>query len=116
MDLVCQSVLTRYFLCLGRKFIVIYIVVTLGVKYVSELKSCDLDFPESQYMLVILSDCVFVCIYFNKFSLFFFPTLIWQAASIFKGPVPPIVPFSLGSLGFMTPFRILFIFDVISLL
>ena len=30
-----------------------------------------------------------------------------QAASMFKGPVPPIVPFSLGSLGFMTPFRIL---------
>ncbi|KAH9741400.1 NAD(H) kinase 1 [Citrus sinensis] len=27
------------------------------------------------------------------------------AASIFKGPVPPIVPFSLGSLGFMTPFH-----------
>lgn len=26
---------------------------------------------------------------------------------MFKGPVPPIVPFSLGSLGFMTPFRIL---------
>ena len=30
-----------------------------------------------------------------------------QAASMFKGPVPPIVPFSLGSLGFMTPFCIL---------
>ncbi|OMP09550.1 hypothetical protein COLO4_05366 [Corchorus olitorius] len=28
-----------------------------------------------------------------------------QAASMFKGPVPPIVPFSLGSLGFMTPFH-----------
>ncbi|CAN4089808.1 unnamed protein product [Withania somnifera] len=27
-----------------------------------------------------------------------------QAASMFKGPVPPLVPFSLGSLGFMTPF------------
>lgn len=26
---------------------------------------------------------------------------------MFKGPVPPIVPFSLGSLGFMTPFCIL---------
>lgn len=26
---------------------------------------------------------------------------------MFKGPVPPIVPFALGSLGFMTPFRIL---------
>lgn len=46
--------------------------MTLGVKYVSELKSCDLDFPKSQYMLVILCDCVFVCIYFNKFLLFFF--------------------------------------------
>ncbi|PPR97733.1 hypothetical protein GOBAR_AA22939 [Gossypium barbadense] len=33
-------------------------------------------------------------------------TVLW-AASMFKGPVPPIVPFSLGSLGFMTPFRIL---------
>ncbi|GAU35762.1 hypothetical protein TSUD_61220 [Trifolium subterraneum] len=30
-------------------------------------------------------------------------TVLW-AASMFKGPVPPIVPFSLGSLGFMTPF------------
>ncbi|CAA0805814.1 NAD(H) kinase 1 [Striga hermonthica] len=30
-------------------------------------------------------------------------TVLW-AASIFKGPVPPIVAFSLGSLGFMTPF------------
>ncbi|XP_024971056.1 NAD(H) kinase 1-like isoform X2 [Cynara cardunculus var. scolymus] len=30
-------------------------------------------------------------------------TVLW-AASKFKGPVPPIVPFSLGSLGFMTPF------------
>ncbi|GJN16689.1 hypothetical protein PR202_gb03708 [Eleusine coracana subsp. coracana] len=27
-----------------------------------------------------------------------------QAASLFKGPVPPVVAFSLGSLGFMTPF------------
>lgn len=26
---------------------------------------------------------------------------------MFKGPVPPVVPFSLGSLGFMTPFCIL---------
>ncbi|MFS7906821.1 putative phosphotransferase with an alcohol group as acceptor [Helianthus anomalus] len=33
-------------------------------------------------------------------------TVLW-AASLFKGPVPPIVPFSMGSLGFMTPFRIL---------
>eukprot|EP00252_Welwitschia_mirabilis_P025954 TRINITY_DN8302_c0_g1_i1.p1 TRINITY_DN8302_c0_g1~~TRINITY_DN8302_c0_g1_i1.p1 ORF type:complete len:534 (+),score=96.31 TRINITY_DN8302_c0_g1_i1:449-2050(+) len=31
-------------------------------------------------------------------------TILW-AASMFKGPVPPIVPFSLGSLGFMTPFQ-----------
>ncbi|XP_054799362.1 NAD(H) kinase 1-like [Prosopis cineraria] len=30
-------------------------------------------------------------------------TVLW-AASMFKGPVPPIVPFSLGSLGFLTPF------------
>ncbi|CAL0334248.1 unnamed protein product [Lupinus luteus] len=30
-------------------------------------------------------------------------TVLW-AASMFKGPVPPVVPFSLGSLGFMTPF------------
>lgn len=29
---------------------------------------------------------------------------------MFKGPVPPIVPFSLGSLGFMTPFCILQLF------
>jgi NAD+ kinase len=34
-------------------------------------------------------------------------TVLW-AASMFKGPVPPIVPFSLGSLGFMTPFCILY--------
>uniref|UniRef100_M1APC0 Poly(P)/ATP NAD kinase n=2 Tax=Solanum tuberosum TaxID=4113 RepID=M1APC0_SOLTU len=33
-------------------------------------------------------------------------TVLW-AASMFKGPVPPVVPFSLGSLGFMTPFCIL---------
>jgi NAD kinase len=26
---------------------------------------------------------------------------------MFKGPVPPVVSFSMGSLGFMTPFRIL---------
>ncbi|KAL8159439.1 hypothetical protein V2J09_000976 [Rumex salicifolius] len=31
-------------------------------------------------------------------------TVLW-AASMFKGPVPPIVPFSLGSLGFMTPYH-----------
>lgn len=31
-------------------------------------------------------------------------TVLW-AASLFKGPVPPVVPFSLGSLGFMTPFH-----------
>ncbi|KAL1197406.1 NAD(H) kinase 1 [Cardamine amara subsp. amara] len=31
-------------------------------------------------------------------------TVLW-AASMFKGPVPPIVPFSMGSLGFMTPFH-----------
>ncbi|KAK9273793.1 hypothetical protein L1049_018603 [Liquidambar formosana] len=31
-------------------------------------------------------------------------TVLW-AASMFKGPVPPIIPFSLGSLGFMTPFH-----------
>ncbi|KAM3403804.1 hypothetical protein ACQJBY_007113 [Aegilops geniculata] len=30
-------------------------------------------------------------------------TVLW-AASLFKGPVPPVVAFSLGSLGFMTPF------------
>ncbi|KAG0496692.1 hypothetical protein HPP92_001383 [Vanilla planifolia] len=31
-------------------------------------------------------------------------TVLW-AASMFKGPVPPVVAFSLGSLGFMTPFQ-----------
>ncbi|KAM7272278.1 hypothetical protein ACFE04_026941 [Oxalis oulophora] len=31
-------------------------------------------------------------------------TVLW-AASKFKGPVPPVVAFSLGSLGFMTPFH-----------
>lgn len=31
-------------------------------------------------------------------------TVLW-AASMFKGPVPPVIPFSLGSLGFMTPFH-----------
>ncbi|CAA7388506.1 unnamed protein product [Spirodela intermedia] len=31
-------------------------------------------------------------------------TVLW-AASLFKGPLPPVVPFSLGSLGFMTPFQ-----------
>ncbi|XP_020585772.1 putative NAD kinase 3 [Phalaenopsis equestris] len=31
-------------------------------------------------------------------------TVLW-AASMFKGPIPPVVPFSLGSLGFMTPFQ-----------
>ncbi|KMT14537.1 hypothetical protein BVRB_4g073070 [Beta vulgaris subsp. vulgaris] len=30
-------------------------------------------------------------------------TVLW-AASLFKGPVPPVVPYSMGSLGFMTPF------------
>ncbi|KAM0838080.1 hypothetical protein ACQ4PT_061217 [Festuca glaucescens] len=30
-------------------------------------------------------------------------TVLW-AASLFRGPVPPVVAFSLGSLGFMTPF------------
>ncbi|GMH10314.1 hypothetical protein Nepgr_012155 [Nepenthes gracilis] len=30
-------------------------------------------------------------------------TVLW-GASLFKGPVPPVVAFSLGSLGFMTPF------------
>ncbi|XP_078442768.1 NAD kinase 1 [Wolffia australiana] len=31
-------------------------------------------------------------------------TVLW-AASLFKGPLPPVVPFSLGSLGFMTPIQ-----------
>eukprot|EP00249_Psilotum_nudum_P011030 c22926_g1_i2 orf=390-2018(+) len=31
-------------------------------------------------------------------------TVLW-AASMFKGPVPPVVSFSMGSLGFMTPFQ-----------
>ncbi|KAI3905609.1 hypothetical protein MKX01_036518 [Papaver californicum] len=31
-------------------------------------------------------------------------TVLW-AASMFEGPVPPVVPFSLWSLGFMTPFH-----------
>ncbi|KAJ3688006.1 hypothetical protein LUZ61_017170 [Rhynchospora tenuis] len=31
-------------------------------------------------------------------------TVLW-AASLFKGPVPPVVAFALGSLGFMTPFH-----------
>jgi NAD+ kinase len=31
-------------------------------------------------------------------------TVLW-AASKFKGPIPPVVAFSLGSLGFMTPFH-----------
>ncbi|ONK67444.1 uncharacterized protein A4U43_C05F100 [Asparagus officinalis] len=31
-------------------------------------------------------------------------TVLW-AASMFKGPVPPVISFSLGSLGFMTPFH-----------
>lgn len=31
-------------------------------------------------------------------------TVLW-AANIFKGPVPPVVSFSMGSLGFMTPFQ-----------
>ncbi|XP_024365901.1 putative NAD kinase 3 isoform X2 [Physcomitrium patens] len=31
-------------------------------------------------------------------------TVLW-AANMFKGPVPPVVSFSMGSLGFMTPFR-----------
>lgn len=31
-------------------------------------------------------------------------TVLW-AASMFKGPVPPLVSFAMGSLGFMTPFH-----------
>eukprot|EP00250_Pteridium_aquilinum_P004064 c14305_g1_i1 orf=376-2040(-) len=31
-------------------------------------------------------------------------TVLW-AASMFKGPVPPVVSFAMGSLGFMTPFQ-----------
>lgn len=31
-------------------------------------------------------------------------TVLW-AASMFKGPVPPVVPLAMGSLGFMTPFN-----------
>jgi len=31
-------------------------------------------------------------------------TVLW-AASLFKGPVPPVISFSMGSLGFMTPFK-----------
>ncbi|GLJ13752.1 hypothetical protein SUGI_0219500 [Cryptomeria japonica] len=31
-------------------------------------------------------------------------TVLW-ASSLFKGPVPPVISFSLGSLGFMTPFQ-----------
>ncbi|EFJ37483.1 hypothetical protein SELMODRAFT_76799 [Selaginella moellendorffii] len=31
-------------------------------------------------------------------------TVLW-AASLFRGPVPPVVSFAMGSLGFMTPFQ-----------
>lgn len=31
-------------------------------------------------------------------------TVLW-AASMFKGPVPPLISFAMGSLGFMTPFQ-----------
>ena len=62
------------------------------------------------------SICCFFSIYFCEshsriwslhcsFDISFF--LILQAASMFKGSVPPVVPFSLGTLGFMTPFCIL---------
>lgn len=44
---------------------------------------------------------IFIWILTNRDSVYL------QAASMFKGPVPPVVPFSLGSLGFMTPFCIL---------
>lgn len=36
---------------------------------------------------------------------------ILQAASLFQGPVPPVVSFNMGSLGFMTPFSILLLFE-----
>ena len=31
-------------------------------------------------------------------------TVLWTGALLGTGPVPPLVPFALGSLGFMTPF------------
>lgn len=32
---------------------------------------------------------------------------ILHASSLFPGKVPPVVPFSMGTLGFLLPFRIL---------
>lgn len=33
-------------------------------------------------------------------------TVLWTAQCCGKGPVPPVIPFALGSLGFMTPFQL----------
>lgn len=47
------------------------------------------------------------CLFCNVLELDNALIISQQAASLFKGPVPPVVAFSLGSLGFMTPFCIL---------
>ena len=31
-------------------------------------------------------------------------TLLWACKAMAAAPIPPIVPFAMGSLGFMTPF------------
>ncbi len=31
-------------------------------------------------------------------------TMLWACSMFSRGPVPPVVPFAMGSLGFMTPF------------
>ena len=31
-------------------------------------------------------------------------TVLWTCSILGNGPVPPLVPFAMGSLGFMTPF------------
>lgn len=33
-------------------------------------------------------------------------TVLWMGTLLGKGPVPPVIPFALGSLGFMTPFQL----------
>ena len=41
-------------------------------------------------------------------------TVLWMGKLLGKGPVPPVIPFALGSLGFMTPFQLEAMPDVLT--
>ena len=70
----------------------------------SLMETLLLEMKSGNFEINLFSRCCYLASNVDSSNHFQFEM---QAASMFKGPVPPLVPFSLGSLGFMTPFCIL---------